>query len=80
VHPDLEPILSETYGVCIYQEQALRIFRDLAGYTYAEAEDVRRAIGKKIKELLEKHLGVLREKCITRGGMMFRWTDCAKRS
>lgn len=67
VHPDLEPILGDTYGVLIYQEQTLKIFRDLAGYSYQDAEEVRRAIGKKIKELLEKHLGALKDKCLARG-------------
>ena len=54
VHPKLEPILKPTYGVGIYQEQMMRIARDLAGFTLAEADTLRKAIGKKIKELLDK--------------------------
>ena len=54
VHPKLEPILKTTYGVGIYQEQMMRIARDLAGFTLAEADTLRKAIGKKIKELLDK--------------------------
>jgi DNA polymerase-3 subunit alpha len=67
IHPDLEPILKNTYGVVVYQEQPLHIFREFAGYSYAEAEEVRRGIGKKIKELLEKHLGILKIKLLERG-------------
>jgi len=52
LHPKLEPILGNTYGVGIYQEQMMRIARDLAGFTLAEADTLRKAIGKKIKELL----------------------------
>lgn len=67
IHPDLESILDESQGICIYQEQTLEIFRKIAGYSYEEAEGVRRAIGKKIKDLMEKHLGVLKERCLARG-------------
>ena len=52
IHPKLEPILKKTYGVGIYQEQMMRIARDLAGFTLAEADTLRKAIGKKIKSLL----------------------------
>lgn len=54
LHPKLEPILAKTYGVGVYQEQMMRIARDLAGYTLAEADTLRKAIGKKIKELLDE--------------------------
>lgn len=54
LHPRLEPILKNTYGVGVYQEQMMRIARDLAGFTLAEADTLRKAIGKKIKELLEE--------------------------
>lgn len=46
-HPDLEPILGDTGGWIIYQEQILRIAKDMAGYTLAEADLLRRAVGKK---------------------------------
>lgn len=52
LHPKLQPILGTTYGVGIYQEQMMHIARDLAGFTLAEADTLRKAIGKKIKELL----------------------------
>lgn len=54
IHPSLEPILKKTYGVGVYQEQMMRIARDLAGFTLAEADTLRKAIGKKIKDLLEE--------------------------
>jgi DNA polymerase-3 subunit alpha len=54
LHPKLEPIMKNTYGVGVYQEQMMRIATDLAGYTLAEADTLRKAIGKKIKSLLDK--------------------------
>jgi len=52
LHQKLEPILKNTYGVCIYQEQLMQIARELAGFTLSEADILRKAVGKKIKELL----------------------------
>ena len=54
LHPKLEPIMSKTFGIGIYQEQMMRIASDLAGYTLAEADTLRKAIGKKIKKLLDE--------------------------
>ena len=54
LHPRLEPILANTYGVGVYQEQMMRIATDLAGYTLPEADKLRKAIGKKIKSLLDE--------------------------
>ncbi|MFH1759116.1 MAG: DNA polymerase III subunit alpha [Patescibacteria group bacterium] len=54
LHPELEPIMRETYGIAIYQEQIMRIARDLAGYTPGEADVLRKAVGKKIKSLLDE--------------------------
>lgn len=53
-YPALEPILKETYGVILYQEQVMRIVSDLAGFTLAQADSLRRAIGKKIPEIMDK--------------------------
>jgi len=50
MHPMLEPALGETYGVIIYQEQVMQIAQILAGYSLGEADLLRRAMGKKIKE------------------------------
>ncbi|HWQ60481.1 MAG TPA: DNA polymerase III subunit alpha [Candidatus Fimivivens sp.] len=52
LHPKLEPILRNTYGVAVYQEQVMQIARDLAGFTLGEADVLRKAMGKKIKELI----------------------------
>lgn len=52
LHFKLEPILSKTYGVAIYQEQVMQIVRDLAGFTMGEADVLRKAVGKKIVKLL----------------------------
>jgi DNA polymerase-3 subunit alpha len=54
IHPKLKPILEKTYGIGVYQEQMMRIARDLAGYTLSEADTLRKAIGKKIKSLLHE--------------------------
>jgi DNA polymerase III alpha subunit/intein/homing endonuclease len=61
LHPKLEPILKNTYGIGVYQEQMMQIARDLAGYTLPQADTLRKAIGKKIKSLLEEQ----REKLIS---------------
>lgn len=53
-HPDLEGILRETYGVILYQEQVMKIVSTLAGFSLAQADSLRRAIGKKIQEVMEK--------------------------
>lgn len=53
-HPDLKPILEETYGIPVYQEQVLQIANVMAGYSLGEADILRRAIGKKKRSILEK--------------------------
>ncbi len=52
LHPKLANILGETYGIAVYQEQLLRIARDIAGFTLGEADILRKAVGKKNKKLL----------------------------
>jgi len=54
LHPDLKPILEETYGIAVYQEQCLQIANVIAGYTLGEAEIFRRAIGKKKKGMMTR--------------------------
>ena len=53
LHPLLEPILKETYGVIVYQEQVMQIAQILAGYSLGEADLLRRAMGKKIKSEMD---------------------------
>jgi len=62
LHPILQPILEKTYGIIVTQDQVLEIARTFAGFTYAEADVLRKAVGKKIKTLLDEQ----REKFITR--------------
>ena len=52
-HPTLEPILEETYGIIVFQEQVMKIASALAGFTMAEADNVRKVMAKKIPEALE---------------------------
>ena len=54
VHPALEDILKETYGVIVYQEQVLFIVRALASYSLGQADIFRKAMGKKIAEVMQK--------------------------
>ena len=54
LHPKLEPILKNTYGIAVYQEQVLQMARDLAGFSLGEADVLRKAVGKKIRSLLEE--------------------------
>ena len=54
-HKLLEPILKETYAVLVYQEQIMKMAQDLAGYTLGEADLLRRAMGKKKADEMEKH-------------------------
>jgi DNA polymerase-3 subunit alpha len=53
--PQLEPILKETYGVILYQEQVMKIAAELANYSMAKADDLRKAMGKKIAEKMAEH-------------------------
>ena len=61
LHPLLEPILSFTYGVIVTQDQVLEVARKFAGFSYAEADILRKAVGKKIKALLDEQ----RDKFVT---------------
>ena len=66
-HPALEEILAPTYGVIVYQEQVMRIASALADYSLAEADVLRKAVGKKIKELIQEELGNFVKRAIARG-------------
>jgi DNA polymerase III subunit alpha len=50
LHPKLEPILAETYGTPVYQEQAMELAREIAGFTMGEADELRKVIGKKQRD------------------------------
>src|SRR5688572_13238546 len=65
--PELRPILEPTYGVITYQEQVMRIAQVLAGISLAEADVLRKAVGKKDKELIQEELGKFTTKAVARG-------------
>ncbi|MBM5813147.1 MAG: DNA polymerase III subunit alpha [Cyanobacteria bacterium M_DeepCast_100m_m1_067] len=66
-HEMLEPILKETYGIMVYQEQIMKIAQDLAGYSLGEADLLRRAMGKKKKSEMEKHQSIFVSGATERG-------------
>jgi DNA polymerase-3 subunit alpha len=63
----LKPITGDSYGICIYQEQYMQIAKQLAGFEPAEAETLRRAIGKKIHELMASLKGKFLDGCAANG-------------
>ncbi|QOC92633.1 DNA polymerase III subunit alpha [Micromonospora craniellae] len=71
IHPELEEplreILAPTYGLIVYQEQVQRAAQILAGYTLGQADLLRRAMGKKKKEILDKEFGPFRDGCREHG-------------
>ncbi|MEK7656481.1 MAG: DNA polymerase III subunit alpha, partial [Elusimicrobiota bacterium] len=66
-HPKLEPILKDTYGCIVYQEQVMEIAKSLASFTPGEADGLRKAMGKKIPEEMEKQRGRFVEGCKKNG-------------
>jgi DNA polymerase-3 subunit alpha len=65
--PWLKPILEPTFGIITYQEQVMQIARELAGYSFGEADLLRRAMGKKIRAEMDKQRERFMEGCIERG-------------
>ncbi len=66
-HPVLEPILKETYGIIVYQEQIMQIASQMAGFTFGEADILRRAVSKKNREILEKERKHFMQKAMEMG-------------
>lgn len=66
-HPKLETILKNTYGIIVYQEQVMQIANALAGYSMAEADTLRKAIGKKIAEIMKEQRNVFVERAVKNG-------------
>ena len=66
-HPALQEVLEPTYGVITYQEQVMRIANVLAGFSLAEADVLRKAVGKKDEKLIAKELGRFRERAMALG-------------
>ncbi|MFC0270283.1 DNA polymerase III subunit alpha [Metabacillus herbersteinensis] len=67
LHSDLEPILKTTHGVIVYQEQIMEIASTMAGFSLGEADLLRRAVGKKKKEILDKERDHFVAGCIAKG-------------
>jgi DNA polymerase-3 subunit alpha len=67
LHPKLEPILKETYGIIVYQEQVMRISSDLGGFSLAEADSMRRIMGKKKIEAMVEQKQKLIAGCVANG-------------
>jgi len=63
LHPKLEPILKKTYGIMLYQEQIMQIVSRLAGFDMARADLLRKAIGKKIPEIMDEQRNLFLEGC-----------------
>lgn len=70
LHPDLEPILKDTYGLMVYQESVMQVFMDLAGYTMEKADVVREGIGKKKQDVVDQAKKDLEKSLFGRDG----WT------
>jgi DNA polymerase-3 subunit alpha len=67
IHPKLEPILKETFGVIVYQEQVMQAAQILAGYSLGDADLLRRAMGKKIRSEMQKQRSIFVNGCVERG-------------
>lgn len=67
LHPDLKEVLSETYGIIVYQEQVIKIAQILAGYSLGEADILRRAMGKKDKVEMQQQRAVFVGRSVDRG-------------
>jgi DNA polymerase III subunit alpha len=66
-HPDLEPILRDTFGIIVYQEQVMFILQKLAGFTLGQADVTRKAMGKKKKSLMDAELAKFTTGALARG-------------
>ncbi|HUC36989.1 MAG TPA: DNA polymerase III subunit alpha, partial [Acidimicrobiales bacterium] len=67
LHPDLEPILADTFGLMIYQESVMRVAQSIAGYTLEEADNLRKACGKKDRALIAAEREKFVAGCVARG-------------
>lgn len=67
LHPKLEPILSETYGIILYQEQAMQIAQELAGFSLAQADILRKAMGKKKQDVMAAQRETFIKGCVNNG-------------
>jgi DNA polymerase-3 subunit alpha len=75
LHPDLEEVLGDTYGLMIYQESVMRVAQKIAGYDLAEADNLRKACGKKIRALIQAEREKFVEGCVATGYEQTLGTD-----
>jgi DNA polymerase-3 subunit alpha len=66
-HPDLQGILEDTYGVIVYQEQIMQIASTMAGFSLGQADLLRRAVGKKKREVLDEQRAIFVKGCLKKG-------------
>ena len=66
-HPDLAPILESTYGLMIYQESVMRVSQRFAGYSLAEADNLRKAMGKKVRAIVQAERQKFVQGCVDQG-------------
>ena len=82
IHPELaealEPVLGETYGLIVYQEQVMEIAQVLAGFSLGQADNLRRAMGKKKKAELDKQYAGFQAGMLERGFPQARSTSCGR--
>lgn len=67
LHPDLEPVLADTYGIIVYQEQVMQTARIIAGFSMADADNLRKAMGKKIPSVMRDQEARFVVGCVERG-------------
>ena len=67
LHPDLAPILDETYGIMVYQEQVMKIAQALGGYTMGGADKLRKVMGKKMRDEIPKQRKMFTEGAVAKG-------------
>lgn len=67
LHPDLAPILGETYGIMVYQEQVMKIAQVLGGYTMGGADKLRKVMGKKMRDEIPKQRAMFTEGALKKG-------------
>jgi DNA polymerase-3 subunit alpha len=67
IHPDAEDVLADTYGLMIYQESVMRMSQRFAGYSLADADNLRKACGKKIRSLMAQERGKFEDGCEATG-------------
>ena len=63
-HPDAEEVLGDTYGLMIYQESVMRVAQKFAGYSLAEADNLRKAMGKKSREVMAQERNSFEDGCV----------------